>query len=351
MRKNLENLLLEKRDFLKLSIVSSLISLVGCSGESDDNPSPPAPPIVSNPSPGPQPQTTEHTYSGHVSDTDGTPLDVNVTLQELDLYRNPTGRDFTTNTNSNGDYSLNHIPTGDFRLVISIPSGYFNFNREFRIISSSGNLEENVVLIPKVSIGAGSVYRDTSNNPSILEMIKYISGNLTTDSVQRVRRFDLTNKIGVFFNRASAPTGYLPGIEGALNEWETKSGLHLFKEANNARDSNIEVAYSSSIGGKGLTSKLNFATVNGVIIPEKVKVTLSDGLSTADATTVLAREVGYSLFGAARYSKDRTNNTFKDSNYLNTNDPLGNFEVTNDEGKAVKLFYGLPIGLDLRNYK
>ena len=46
-------------------------------------------------------------------------------------------------------------------------------------------------------------------------------------------------------------------------------------------------------------------TVNGVSILEKIKVTLNDGLSVADATTVLAREVGYGLFGAERYSKGR----------------------------------------------
>ena len=348
MRKDLEHLLVGKRDFLKLALVSSL--LAGCGGGSDDESNSPAPPTRTNPNPGPQPQTTEHDYSGHVSDTDGNPLAVNVSLQELDRHRSPTGTSFSTITDTNGNYFMSHIPNGDFRLVVSIPAGYFNFSEDFRIVSSSGNLKEDVVLIPKVSLDSSSVYRDSGNNLSILEMIKYISGNLTTDSVQRVRRFDLTSKIGVFFDRSHAPTGYLPGIEGALNEWETQSGLTLFREINNARDANIEVACSTSIGGKGLTSKLNFETVNGVSVPKKVKVTLDNGLSAANATTVLAREVGYSLFGAERYSKDRNHVTFKDPDYLNKNDPLGNFEVNKDEGKALKLFYGMPIGLNLKNY-
>ena len=180
-------------------------------------------------------------------------------------------------------------------------------------------------------------------------MIKDISGNRTTDPVQKVRRFK-DERIKVFFNRSSTPAGYASSLDDALSQWEAQTGLSLFEETTVDRDSQITMTYEIGIGGKGLVQIVSLDSENGVSIPGKVKVIVKNNLSLNTAKTVMGREIGHSLFGAERYSKDRSHVTFKDPNYLNNGDPIGGSSVTVDEGRALRLFSRLPIGLDLRNY-
>ncbi len=352
MKKELSDFIkLNKRDFLRLAGTTSLLTILGCGDDKgDDNVPPPPPPVAGNPQPGPQQQIDYHNYTGMVRDTDGNPLNVDVSLSQIDQFRNFTGVQFIDTTDQNGRYEL-IVTNGDYRLGVTIPPGYFSFFRDLRIVSSSGNLTEDITLIRKVALDPNAFYRNpNTNEPSILEMIRDISGNRLTDTVQRVRRFDIDGKkITYFLDRNNAPSGYLASVLNALRDWEVKSGLSLFEEIGNSRDANIIMSYER-IGGKGLTDLLNLDSMNGVSIPARVKVRIKDDLSQAVVKAVAAREVGHSLFGKERYSQDRNHAIFKDPNYLNTGDPLGGMDVTPDEGNAVKLYYNLPIGLELKNY-
>lgn len=344
-KKNLDSLVetkFDRRDLIKLGGASLLLGLLGCGKAHHQTPIP-IPQQPGTPQPGPQQQTNYHNYSGFVKDTDGNALAADVSLVQIDSFGNPTGIVFSDATNSSGSYSILNVTNGDYNVQISLSPGYFDFKQRIRLVSSLSDVTEDITMIRKEAISSTSAYKN------ILDIVKDISGNRTTDPVQKVRRFK-DGKIKVFFNRSSAPTGYLASLEDALNDWEVQTGLSLFEETTIDRDSQLTMSYESSIGGKGLTQLVNLDFENGVSIPGKVKVRIKNNLTISAAKTIFEREVGHSLLGVERYSKDRAHVMFKDPNYLNTNDPLGSTSVTADEGKTVRLYRGLPIGLDLRNY-
>ncbi len=351
MKNYLENSIKEyinRREFIKLGSTSLLLSFLGCGGGGGDDGVPHSQVPGTTTPPGPQPQTDIHDYSGIITDYEGNPLSVNISLTQIDGFGNPTGVVFSDFSDQNGNYFMDDVVNGDYKFDLNVPSNYFGFGKKLKIISSQGNINDNIILIRKEPLDVNNVYRDSNNNPSILEMIRDISGNKLTDNVQRVRRFN--GKVKIYLDKNNAPNGYLNSIDDALRQIEAQSGLSLFEEVNIERDSNINLVYDTSLGSKGLTQLLNSSSVNGVSIPQKVRIKIKDDLSQNVARVVTSREVGYALFGVERYSKDRNHVMFRDPNYSNTGDPLGGTFFNSDEGKALKIYSKLPIGLSLKDY-
>ena len=257
MRKDLEKLIgkedkiISRRELLALGATIILFGSSGCgSGGSSSSggfiPTPSSSAQTPNLPPGVQPQSNYHNYSGSVKDTNGNPLYARVSLTQLVQSVSPII--FSDDTDGNGNYFIGSVPNSDFResaSVIATPGDFFPYGRDVQVISGQGDIGKDFVLIKREPI-VSTVYR-TNNQPDLLQMIKDISGNLSTDPIQKVRRFDVSNgKITVYLDRNNASLGYISAIEDALTGWENAFGSGLFEETNLSGSAHIKFAYVSS---------------------------------------------------------------------------------------------------------
>jgi hypothetical protein len=342
---NIANEEISRRKFLALALTGAL-GLAGCRRKKRrhlpvDTQSPETP----DTGPGPSPQEDFHHFSGTIRDTDNNLVQgARVRLR----LRNDT-RTYEADSDQNGSYIISNVPNGDYVLNLENISGFFNYEDQLKIISAQGDISRNFFLIKNQPILS-------TEYGNLLEMLKDVTGNrdgrygTLHDSIQRVRRFDLANKVKVFLDRQNSPfgsAGYAGSVESALNEWQSETGLPLFEETNLSRDATLQFAYSG-IGPNGFTQVLEYDSRDGVSIIKKARISIDDNLSLTDVKKVALRESGFVLLGAERYSKDDIHAVFKDPNVPNLISSTG---VTEDEVRVLRAYYGLPIGEDLNPYR
>lgn len=303
-------------------------------------------PETPNTNPGPNPQQDFHHFSGTIQDTNNNLISGSTVKLRV---RNNTKTYEAVSIN--GDYRILNIPNGDYVLTIENIPGFFAYEDPVKIISAQQDISRNFFLIrssPLISTQYGN----------LLEILKDVTENndgrtsARPDSIQKVRRFDLSARVKVFLDSSSqlGSSGYSSSVQTALNEWESALGKNpqeLFEETALPRDAKIEFSYTG-IGENARTEIIETETKNGVSIIKKAKVLVDSSLSLTDVRKVALREIGTILLGAKRGSKDQLHAIFKDPNNLNLILSTG---ITDDESSVVKEYYGLPIGEDLNPYR
>ncbi len=317
--------------------VAALVSALSCKGKHHDIPAP---------VPGISPDEAYHTATGIVKSTEQAQLNASVSFRPL------SGNSvFADATDQDGRYLIHGIPNGDHQLSV-ISQDFFSYvDDKFRVGVSSGTITKDFYLILRQSL-TGTDYASRS----LIEFLKDITGNrdgrfwderfgTRPDSVQRVRRFDLSKKIKVYLGNSP------PEVQQALSEWESELGRTLFGPStrSNGDDANIVFSYVQQ-GPVSQTEIRNFVPINSVNTIKKAIVSIDSSLSSADVLKAARREIGYVLFGAERYSKDDVHAIFKEPDSSKP-DIIMATGISDDEVKLFNAYYSLPIGEDLNPYR